>query len=232
MTTIRDNLASVRSAIAEAEALARRPAGSVRLLAVSKTFPAEDVAEALSCGQTCFGENRVQELASKVPVLPASVEWHLIGSLQSNKAAKAAALAAWIHSVDSEKLVRKISAAASSLGKTVNILLEVNSGEDAKTGFRSEDDLRASLETALALPGLSVRGLMTMAPLGSTESELHRVFASLRERRDTLAQEFGIALPELSMGMSGDFREAIAEGATIVRIGTAIFGGRTYPAAH
>ena len=230
MDTIRDHLASVREAIATAEAAANRPAGSVRLLAVSKTFPAEDVAEALACGQTCFGENRVQELASKVPVLPPSVEWHLIGSLQSNKAAKAAALASWIHSVDSEKLVRKISAAAVALGKTVNILLEVNSGEDSKTGFRSADDLRASLEAALALPGLSVRGLMTMAPLGSTEPELHRVFASLRDTRDTLAKEFGVALPELSMGMSGDFREAIAEGATIVRIGTAIFGGRTYPA--
>ena len=230
MNTIRDHLASVREAIAAAEAAANRPAGSVRLLAVSKTFPAEDVAEALACGQTCFGENRVQELAAKVPVLPDSVEWHLIGSLQSNKAAKAAALASWIHSVDSEKLVRKISAAAVALGKTVNILLEVNSGEDSKTGFRSDDDLRASLEAALGLPGLSVRGLMTMAPLGSTEPELHRVFASLRERRDALANEFGVALPELSMGMSGDFREAIAEGATIVRIGTAIFGGRTYPA--
>ena len=226
MNTIRDHLASVREAIAAAEAAANRPAGSVRLLAVSKTFPAEDVAEALACGQTCFGENRVQELASKVPVLPDSVEWHLIGSLQSNKAAKAAALASWIHSVDSEKLVRKISAAAVALGKTVNILLEVNSGEDSKTGFRSADDLRASLEAALSLPGLSVRGLMTMAPLGSSEPELHRVFASLRETRDALANEFGAALPELSMGMSGDFREAIAEGATIVRIGTAIFGGR------
>ena len=230
MNTIRDHLASVREAIAAAESAANRPAGSVRLLAVSKTFPAEDVAEALACGQTCFGENRVQELAAKVPVLPDSVEWHLIGSLQSNKAAKAAALASWIHSVDSEKLVRKISAAAVALGKTVNILLEVNSGEDSKTGFRSADDLRASLEAALSLPSLSVRGLMTMAPLGSTEPELHRVFASLRDTRDTLAKEFGVALPELSMGMSGDFREAIAEGATIVRIGTAIFGGRTYPA--
>ena len=230
MDTIREHLAAVREAIAAAESAAGRPAGSVRLLAVSKTFPAEDVAEAIACGQTCFGENRVQELASKVPVLPASVEWHLIGSLQSNKAAKAAALAAWIHSVDSEKLVRKISAAADALGKTVNILLEVNSGEDAKTGFRSGDDLRASLEAALGLPGVSVRGLMTMAPLGASEPELHRVFASLRERRDALATEFGVALPELSMGMSGDFREAIAEGATIVRIGTAIFGGRTYQA--
>ena len=230
MDTIREHLAAVRDAIAAAESAANRPAGSVRLLAVSKTFPAEDVAEALACGQTCFGENRVQELAAKVPVLPATVEWHLIGSLQSNKAAKAAALAAWIHSVDSEKLVRKISAAAAELGKTVNILFEVNSGEDAKTGFRSDDDLRASLQAALALPGVSVRGLMTMAPLGASESELHRVFASLRERRDVLAKEFGVALPELSMGMSGDFREAIAEGATIVRIGTAIFGGRTYPA--
>ena len=229
METIREHLASVRERIAAAEAAAGRPAGSVRLLAVSKTFPAGDSAEALASGQTCFGENRVQKLASKVPALPDSIEWHLIGSLQSNKAAKAAALAQWIHSVDSEKLVRKISAAADALGKTVNILFEVNSGEDNKTGFRSDDELRASLEAALALPGIEVRGLMTMAPLGSGEPELHRVFASLRTRRDALEQEFGVRLPELSMGMSGDFREAIAEGATIVRIGTAIFGGRAYP---
>ena len=114
MNTIRDHLESVRAQIAAAEAAAGRPAGSVRLLAVSKTFPAEDVAAAFACGQTCFGENRVQELASKVPALPDTIEWHLIGSLQSNKAAKAAALASWIHSVDSEKLVRKISAAAST----------------------------------------------------------------------------------------------------------------------
>ena len=153
MNTIRDHLESVRAQIAEAEAAAGRPADSVRLLAVSKTFPAEDVAEAFACGQTCFGENRVQELASKVPALPGGIEWHLIGSLQSNKAAKAAALASWIHSVDSEKLVRKISTAADSLGKTVNILFEVNSGEENKTGFRSDDELRASLEAALALPG-------------------------------------------------------------------------------
>ena len=226
MNTLRDHLESVRGQIAAAEAAAGRPEGSVRLLAVSKTFPAGDVAEALACGQTCFGENRVQELASKAPVLSDTIEWHLIGSLQSNKAAKAAALASWIHSVDSEKLVRKISAAADSLGKTVNILFEVNSGEENKTGFRSSDDLRASLEAALALPGILVRGLMTMAPLGSDEAALHRVFAALRTRRDTLEQEFGVKLPELSMGMSGDFREAIAEGATIVRIGTAIFGGR------
>ena len=226
MNTIRDHLESVREQIAAAEAAAGRSTGSVRLLAVSKTFPAEDVAEAFACGQTCFGENRVQELASKVPALPDTIEWHLIGSLQSNKAAKAAALASWIHSVDSEKLVRKISAAADSLGKKVNILFEVNSGEENKTGFRSADDLRASLETALALPGIRLRGLMTMAPLGSDEAALHRVFAALRMRRDALEQEFGVKLPELSMGMSGDFREAIAEGATIVRIGTAIFGGR------
>ncbi len=226
MNTIRDHLESVREQITAAEAAAGRPVGSVRLLAVSKTFPAEDVAAAFACGQTCFGENRVQELASKAPALPAEIEWHLIGSLQSNKAAKAAALATWIHSVDSEKLVRKISAAADSLGRSVNILFEINSGEENKTGFRSSDELRASLETALALPGIRVRGLMTMAPLGSDEAALHRVFASLRTRRDTLEQEFGVKLPELSMGMSSDFREAIAEGATIVRIGTAIFGGR------
>ena len=229
MNTIRKHLESVLEQITAAEAAAGRPAGSVRLLAVSKTVPAEDVAEAFACGQTCFGENRVQELATKVPVLPGTIEWHLIGSLQSNKAAKAAALASWIHSVDSEKLVRKISAAADSLNKTVNILFEVNSGEENKTGFRSSDDLRASLEAALALPGIQVRGLMTMAPLGSDETTLHRVFASLRAQRDALERDFGVKLPELSMGMSGDFREAIAEGATIVRIGTAIFGGRASP---
>ena len=230
MNTIREHLESVREQITAAEAAAGRPAGSVRLLAVSKTFPAEDVAEAFACAQTCFGENRVQELASKVPALPGTIEWHLIGSLQSNKVAKAAALAGWIHSVDSEKLVRKISAAVDALNKTVNILFEVNSGEENKTGFRSSDDLRASLEAALALPGIQVRGLMTMAPLGSDETTLHRVFDSLRAQRDALERDFGVKLPELSMGMSGDFREAIAEGATIVRIGTAIFGGRTYPA--
>ena len=125
--------------------------------------------------------------------------------------------------------MRKISAAADALGRTVNILFEVNSGEENKTGVRSDDELRVSLEAALALPGIALRGLMTMAPLGSDEAELHRVFASLRTRRDALEREFGLKLPELSMGMSGDFREAIAEGATIVRIGTAIFGGRTYP---
>ena len=226
---IAENLKSINERIANALAKSGRPADGARLLAVSKTFPAEDVAEAFACGQTCFGENRVQELASKVPALPAEIEWHLIGSLQSNKAAKAAALASWIHSVDSEKLVRKISAAADSLHKTVSILFEVNSGEENKTGFRSADDLRTSLEAALALPGIQVRGLMTMAPLGSDEAALHRVFAALRTQRDALEQEFGVKLPELSMGMSGDFREAIAEGATIVRIGTAIFGGRTYP---
>lgn len=227
MMSIADNLNRIRERILEAESKAGRAPGSVRLLAVSKTFPPEDVRAAFDAGQTMFGENRVQELTAKAAALPHEIEWHLIGQLQSNKVAKAVEAAHWIHSVDSEKLVRRIANAANAAGRRINILFEVNSGEENKSGFRDLDELKRSLEFALKNEAaLRIQGLMTMAAFGAPEAELRRTFARLRALRDSLRTEFGSPLPELSMGMSADFVQAVMEGATIVRIGTAIFGGR------
>ena len=229
MGSIRDNLKSVRERIERAAELAGRAPGSVRLLAVSKTFPAEDVAEAFRCGQRDFGENRVQELEMKVPRFSEQdgPVWHLIGHLQTNKAAKAAAFAHWIHSVDSVRILEKLDHSAE---RDIQILLELNmSGEEAKTGLAGGyESLRNLLEAALAARHLKVCGLMTMAALGADEKLARSTFAALRELRDRAEREYAIRLPELSMGMSADFEYAIREGATIVRIGTAIFGGRDY----
>lgn len=230
MSLITEHLTQIRTRISTLAAQSGRPENSVRLLAVSKTFPASDIAEAIAAGQVSFGENRVQELSEKVPVLPASIDWHLIGQLQSNKAVKAVLLANWIHSVDSLHLLEKIGRAASVNQKKINILLEVNSGEENKSGFRSVDDLKQTLERGLSMEYVEIKGLMTMAPMDAQDAELHRVFADLRNLRDRLQAQFEVKLPELSMGMSRDYPQAIAEGATMVRIGTAIFGGRTYSA--
>lgn len=227
MSAIRDNLLRIRENIASCAEKVMRDPGTVRLLAVSKTFPAADIAEALQYGQIEFGENRVQELAEKVPAFenaPVKPVWHLIGHLQSNKALKAASLAAWIHSVNSVKLTEKLGAS----GVDLNILLELNlSGEESKTGLTGGyDALRTLLDSALRFPNLKVKGLMTMAALDSDEEQARQTFALCRELRDRAEQDYRIKMPELSMGMSGDYPGAIAEGATIVRIGTAIFGGR------
>ena len=228
MSKLSDQLAKVLNAVNETAAAAGRE-GEVKLLAVSKTFPASDVLEAYQAGQKEFGENRVQELEQKVPVLPEDIVWHLIGHLQSNKAAKAAELADWIHSVDSVKLVNKLSDAAQKAGKTLKILLEVNvSGEESKYGIRTQEELYQVADAAVSAPAIEWKGLMTMAPAEAKGEELNAVFSGLRQMRDDLEKKFSIELPELSMGMSGDYPAAIAEGATIVRIGTAIFGGRDY----
>lgn len=228
--SLKEHLYAVREQIAEAAKKAGRDPASVKLLAVSKTFPAEDILKVFHCGQIEFGENRVQELETKVPVLPEEISWHLIGHLQSNKADKAVALAEFIHSVDSVKLLQKIETAAEKRDKIQKILLEVNvSGEESKYGISGYDALRSVAEAAVKLEHVKLFGLMTMAPLGADSSVLHATFGGLRKFRDDLQKEFGIQLPELSMGMSGDFAAAIEEGATIVRIGTAIFGGRTRP---
>ena len=227
MSAIAQNLAEVRKAVADEARKAARKDDSVRLLAVSKTFPAEDVKEAYDAGQRMFGENRVQELETKAPLLPADIEWHLIGHLQSNKAAKAVEYASWIHSVDSEKLLERIAKAAEQRGKVMNILLEVNiSGEESKFGLRDYEEIRSIASSALQMPNIRLQGLMTMAEFDATETRLHETFAGLRTMRDRLEKELDIALPELSMGMSSDYPAAIDEGATIVRIGTAIFGRR------
>ncbi|MBO7147935.1 MAG: YggS family pyridoxal phosphate-dependent enzyme [Lentisphaeria bacterium] len=223
------NYEIVREQVAEAALNAGRKVEEVRLLAVSKTFPAEDIRTVFDAGQLCFGENRVQELMSKVPVLPPEVEWHLIGHLQSNKAAKAVEYASWIHSVDSAELAQKIVNAAEKTGKTIRILIEANmSGEESKFGLHSFEDAARIAEVVLPHPAVQLKGLMTMAEPGVSESRLRETFSGLRQMRDHLESEFGISLPELSMGMSSDYEAAIREGSTMVRIGTAIFGGRTY----
>lgn len=229
MSKLSEQLIKVLNEVNETAAAAGREPDTVKLLAVSKTFPASDVLEAYQAGQKEFGENRVQELEQKVPALPRDIVWHLIGHLQSNKAAKAAELADWVHSVDSVKLVKKLSDAAQKAGKSLNILLEINvSGEESKYGIRSKEELFQVAEAAIAVPAIQWKGLMTMAPADAEGDELKAVFAGLRQMRDELEQKYSVTLPELSMGMSGDYPAAIAEGATIVRIGTAIFGGRDY----
>ena len=226
--SIADNIMQIRAKITEYALASGRAADAVRLLAVSKTFPAADIAEAReTASQFMFGENRVQELAEKAPVLPDDIQWHIIGHLQSNKAAKAAELAHWVHSVDSEKLLNKLQAGAEAAGRTLNILLEVNwTGEESKSGIHGADEALRLAEMAVSCKNLNLRGLMTMAEFDATEARLRETFSGVRELRDRMERELGLTLPELSMGMSGDFREAILEGATIVRIGTAIFGRR------
>ena len=199
-----------------------KAADSVKILAVSKTFPAEAIQEAYACGVRCFGENKVQELSEKAQNLPDDIEWHFIGHLQSNKAAKAVQYAAWIHSVDSLKLLNKLDRAAGELGKKPVILLEVNSGEASKSGV-DYNDLPALAEAAANAQNLQFKGLMTMAPLGADSSQLTEIFSLLAALKAECCKRFDAVLPELSMGMSGDFPEAIACGATIVRIGSRIF---------
>jgi pyridoxal phosphate enzyme (YggS family) len=223
--TIAQRLAATNLRIAQAASAAGRDPKTVRLVAVSKTVDADAVREAYAAGQRAFGENRVQELASKMANLSADCEWHMIGHLQKNKA-RAAVQAAWIHSVDSVDLLQRIDRIAGEEGCCPNVLLQVNiTGEESKSGL-SPEEVPAGVELALGCGNLNCRGFMTMAEFGADEAGLRACFAGLRELRDRMANQFGTELPELSMGMSGDFEAAIAEGATLVRIGTAIFGPR------
>lgn len=225
MNGIGDNLKKVSERIARAALRCGRPLSEVTLLAVSKTFPAEAVAEALAAGQCKFGENRVQELSEKAPLLPASCQWHLIGHLQQNKVRQALQYASVIQAVDSLSLLQRINRIAAEMHIAPEILLEINiSGEDSKFGARP-DEAEALIEASRSGPA-HCTGLMTIAPLQASDTELTAVFSGLRQLRDRLVASTGLALPELSMGMSGDFEIAIAEGATIVRIGSAIFGQR------
>ena len=226
---ISHNITQVQKVIHESCRVVGREPSEVTLISVSKTKPISMLTEAYRAGSRDFGENKVQELSEKVPVLSPEIQWHLIGHLQSNKAAKAVELVSWIHSVDSPRLAQKIASAAEKLQKKVKILLEVNiSGEESKFGLSSYKEVE---ETALAVRESTFAelcGLMTMAPAGAPEKVLHETFGGLRSMRDQLSSAVGMDLPELSMGMTSDFRIAIAEGATIVRVGTAIFGARDY----
>jgi len=214
------HLASVRARIAAAAGRAGRDPASVQLIAVTKTVAPERVEEALVAGLTVFGENKVQEAKAKIPLVSSRAHWHMVGHLQSNKARDAVALFELIHSVDSVKLATELNKWADQAGKTQPILLEVNvAGEASKFGLQP-GDAEPALAEINKLPRLEVRGLMTIAPFCEEPEQVRPYFRQLRGLRDQLS------LPELSMGMTHDFEIAIEEGATMVRIGTAIFGER------
>ncbi len=229
--TFRARAERLRALMDEACRAAGRDPREVRLLPVTKTHPPAAADYAVRVGLDAVGENRVQEAAEKRTACAAlPVRWELIGHLQSNKAKLAVATFDRVQSVDSEKLLRLLDRAAGELGKTLPILLQINAGNDpAKFGAEPADAPRL-LDTALALPHLRVDGLMTIAPLGATpeETQAHarRTFANLRAIRDDLATRTGAPLRELSMGMTGDYALAIAEGSTLVRVGTALYGPR------
>jgi pyridoxal phosphate enzyme (YggS family) len=224
MSAITANIKNINTRIASAARRAGRDPSAVRLVAVSKTHPPEVVREAMEAGLTTFGESRIQEAKAKMPQLPGNLHWHLIGHLQTNKARDAAELFETIESVDSLRLARELDKWAERAGRTVAVLLETNvSGEGSKFGFKP-DELAAALPELNGLRRLEIRGLMTMAPFFEDPQQARPVFRVLRELRDRLQQQHGIPLPELSMGMTNDFEVAVEEGATIVRIGTAIFG--------
>ena len=231
------NLAAVNDRIAAACARAGRPEGTVRLVAVSKRIDLELVAAAVAAGQRDLGENRIQDALPRQDELaallagrgldPGAVRWHFIGHLQSNKAGKAAGAFALLHGVDSLKLARRLARLADEAGLVQPVLLEVNiSGEAQKHGLAPEEAPDAAAEAA-ALAGLELRGLMGMARFGAPEAELRRSFALLRTTAERARAAGGLPLPELSMGMSDDFEAAVAEGATVVRIGGAVFGPRS-----
>lgn len=225
-TSVANALAAIRQRIADAAARSGRDGDAVTLVAVSKTFPVEVIEEAVAAGQQIFGENKVQEGLDKIPALPGDLEWHLIGHLQSNKIRKALPLFGWIETIDSLERARQVDRVAGELGVRPKILLQVNIGQDdAKFGY-TESGLRSDFDALLDLPQLDIRGLMTIPPLEESPDRTRAHFAALRVLRDDLEIRAGRPLPDLSMGMSHDFEIAIEEGATLVRVGSAIFGGR------
>ena len=227
MSSILDNLERVREQIAQAAAKAGRDVKDVELVAIAKTHPAEKVREAVEAGQTFFGESRVQEARAKIPELSSNIRWHFVGHLQKNKVRQALPLFEMIHSVDSLALAQDINRIAEEEGLYPRVLLEVNvAGEGSKFGF-APDDLREQMEMLLALPRLSIEGLMCIPPLAVESEDSRKFFVQVRELRDSLEKEFNMKLPQLSMGMTQDFPIGIQEGATLVRVGTAIFGERS-----
>jgi hypothetical protein len=226
MTSISDRVQAIRTGIQQAEQAAGRPAGSVHLLAVSKTKPAAAIREAFAAGQQRFGENYVQEALEKIAELnDLPLEWHFIGPIQSNKTRPIAENFHWVHGIDRLKIAQRLNDARPAHLPPLNVCIEVNvSGEASKEGI-SPDEVLDLAQAITKLPNLVLRGLMTIpAPTHDTALQ-HRQFSMLRTLLESLNQQ-GFTLNTLSMGMSDDFPAAIAEGATIVRIGSAIFGAR------
>jgi pyridoxal phosphate enzyme (YggS family) len=243
MTDVAHNLARVQERIAEAARRVGRDPAGVTLVAIAKTFPAEAVVAVYQAGVRHFGENRVEEAIAKIPAVHAAIAgpsptWHMVGHVQSRKAQPVVAHFDYVHSVDRLKIARRLSQFALEAGRTLPVLLECNvSGEEAKFGFDlpgwEQDKVRqgaffAAVEEILSLPGLAVQGLMTMAPFVTDPETVRPVFVSLRVLLDALRERFPAHdWCHLSMGMTDDFEVALEEGATMVRIGRAIFGPRS-----
>lgn len=222
--SLADNYVAVRRRIAAACERAGRDPTSVRLVAVTKYATVEAIRELVALGHRDLGENRPQQLLERAASIDAEVRWHLIGTLQRNKARKVLPVASLVHSADSVRLLESLDRLAAELSLRPRVLLEVNvSGEQSKHGFVPEG-LRAAWPQVAAFPHLDIAGLMTMAPYADDPETARPFFRELRRLRDELAAAGRIPLPELSMGMSGDFEVAIEEGATIVRVGSALFG--------
>ena len=224
MKPISENLELVKQNLSAAAERSGRKSSEIELLAVSKTWPPEVVREAVDAGQALFGENKVQDLVAKVPALPSHLRWHFIGHLQKNKIRKVLPVTEAIHSIDSLELATQVDRIADELALHPEVYLQVNIAQDgAKFGFTPESCER-ELEALLALPRLQIVGLMTIPAFDPDPEKTRRHFVALREFRDHLASI--VPLPGLSMGMSHDYEVAIEEGATIVRVGSQIFGQR------
>ncbi|MCX8495847.1 MAG: YggS family pyridoxal phosphate-dependent enzyme [Akkermansiaceae bacterium] len=226
MSEVEENLLTVRRRMQAACSRAGRDLSEVELVAVSKTFPVDSVRDAMDAGQVAFGESRLQEAEPKIECLPGSLKWHFIGRVQRNKVRKLLPHFGWIHGVDSAKLAAYMNEVAGELGLFPKVFLQVNVGDEASKGGFEVDALRAELDTILSLDRLEIMGLMCIPPPGPDAGASRPWFVRLRELRDALEIDFGVKLPALSMGMSDDFEVAIEEGATHVRVGSAIFGKR------
>ena len=232
MDSLKERLAWVQERIRSAAVSAGRDSGEIKLIAVCKTYSADTVNEAVRCGHLCFGENRVQEAAAKIPQVQSTLPlaWHLVGHLQSNKASRAAALFDWIHSVDGLKVLCRLNEGAAEIGKLLPVLIQVDLAREATKSGVVEEHLEELLTAASRFRSIELRGFMILPPLLDDPEEVRPYFRHLRELRDKLSIRYPqIRLDQLSMGMSHDFEVAIQEGATMVRVGTAIFGSRTIP---
>ncbi len=227
-TVLSERLTAVRGRIADACKRAGCDPAGVTLVAVTKTVSPEVAVIAAELGMLDLAESRPQELWKKAAAIP-SARWHLIGHLQRNKLDRTVPLVTLIHSVDSERLLEAVAAFGTKRGTPVSVLLEVNCSREAAKGGFSPEQLPALSDRAVSLAGVAVRGLMTMAVYSDNPEDARPTFAELRRLRDELRTRTGLALPELSMGMSGDFEAAIEEGATLVRIGTTLFEGLGEP---
>ena len=227
MPTLTDRFTQISATIAAAATRSGRTPDSIGIVAVSKTHPPEAIGEALAAGITTFGENRVQEARAKIPLVPGRAHWHFIGHLQKNKIRQALPLFELLHGIDSLETARDVDRIAGEMGLFPKVLLEVNAaGEATKFGFRPAT-LLEQLEDLLALERLQIDGLMTIPPPASTPEHSRKYFVTLRELKARLETEGRLPLTHLSMGMSEDYSVAVEEGATLVRIGSALFGSRS-----